>query len=93
MLPTELNFTCPHCRDSFDAPLVNGVGEFQCFGCKRHYRLTVAADKEPGDFDKREIVEKVGNERYTQVESLPQELKLTVTLKELNDESEYWVKP
>lgn len=90
MLPGNLDFTCPHCRDRFDAKLVNGVGEFQCFGCKRHYRLTVAPDRDYGDFEKQEVTYETDGCRVTEWESKPQQVKLKVSLTELKDEGEYY---
>lgn len=93
MLPTELQFTCPNCRDSFDASLVNGIAEFQCFGCRQHYRVVVATDVEPGDFEVYENTEVIDGVRYSRLDSLPQEVNLSITTTKLKDESEYYARP
>jgi hypothetical protein len=91
VLPSNLLFTCPHCSLQYDVELINGIGEFGCPGCPKHYRLALSTPGvELGDFERREISYEVDGCKVTEWEAQPQRVELQIRLVELEGEWQYW---
>lgn len=93
MLPDTLNSACPSCRKPYQTGLINGIGEIQCAGCGRCYRIIVATDKEPGDWEKEEVSYNADGFRVTEWLSKPQEIQLTIRVVELSGASQFYLAP